>query len=268
LLSRLIDKFFVKRPHVRRIITKCIYGEEDVYIELCGTRLLINSLRENGYLRAFRNTERNSFLSDELNTLITLSAICDRMDCFVDIGANIGIYSAIMARRRLFSTQFRMIAFEPHPDTFIRLRQNVSSLGVEIQNIALSDVDGELEFVDGAVSHVFTALQFANSYNIRSEIITVETKRLDHFEWNSNSVFLKIDAEGQELKILQGAQGMFDRGIVSGVYLDGYEDRRCITYLGGIGFEIYDLKTMKISHEPEFNVLALRKPGEAVRARR
>jgi hypothetical protein len=61
-----------------------------------------------------------------------------------DVGANIGYFTSLLARR--VGPKGRVLAFEPHPETLRLLRRNVSQFtdrNVQVENVALSDVDGE-----------------------------------------------------------------------------------------------------------------------------
>jgi FkbM family methyltransferase len=259
MIRYLLDQYFIKQPKVRRFLTKLIYGTQDRVINLCGSILTVNSLRENGYLRAARKLKGSSFLEEEVSVLITLSIAIKSADTFIDIGANIGVFSSFIARTRLlFDDGFRILAFEPHPDTFLRLKRNVEHLGVEVHNVGLGSEKLTVDFVDGSVSHVFTNANNATSYNIPSELVPVNIVRLDSFNLYDSRNFLKIDVEGQELDVLNGASALFDRGAVSGVYIDGFVDKAVIDFLKLYNFRLFDLRKLTPSTGDAFALLALR----------
>jgi hypothetical protein len=52
-----------------------------------------------------------------------------------------------------------------------------SRWGVEVFDVALSDRNGTLEFVDGAMSSVFSTVENASSYSISSERRVCECRR-------------------------------------------------------------------------------------------
>ena len=65
----------------------------------------------------------------------------------VDVGANIGYYT--LAAWRLVGEGGRVLAFEPTPATFRRLRENTdlnAARNVETYNLALGDEEGGAEF--------------------------------------------------------------------------------------------------------------------------
>lgn len=259
MVGSLIDHFFIKRPHLRRLVTSMLYGRSDQRIRLIGQNLTVNALRENGYLRASQKTKGSCFLEHELNVLLTLAISCSSCDMFVDAGANIGVFSCAMARRRIFDPTFRIMSFEPHPDTYERLTMNTKQWGVETHNTALSNYNGELQFVDGAVSHVFTAAQHISKYNILTERTSIPCRRLDSFDIPHRAIMLKIDVEGHEYQVLEGALRLFEKRSVSAVYIDGYADKRSPAFLQRNGFELFDVDKLLPAAADTFGLLALLK---------
>lgn len=258
MMSAVIDRLFIKSPRFRRFVTRAVYGDKDTAVRLFGSDIAVNSLRENGYLRASRKVRGSSFLEHEVSVMLTLALLCDRADIFVDAGANIGLFSIFLSRRTQFNPHFAVMAFEPHPDTFERLNRNLTPLGAQAHNIALSDFEGELNFVDGAVSHVFTTIEKANYYNLKSEVFKVPARRLDCFDLHGKRIMLKIDVEGQELQILQGAKNLFESNTVRVVYIDGYDDEGVRIFLQSYGFKLFDHDEMCWSVKPHYSLLAVK----------
>jgi len=210
-----LDRWFIKNPALRQFVTRMLYGEKDTEVTLCGTRLIINSTRENGYLRAFRRAEHNSFWRDEVGSLLSLFAVLRPGDLFLDVGANVGVFACTAARL----PGIEVMAFEAHPDTFIRLQTNSLDAGVKAVQIAVSDAKGTLEFVGGAVSHVFAAAEHRNDYHSGPTII-IDSARLDELVTSSKSIVLKIDVEDHECAVLRGAERLLDQGLVQAILLD------------------------------------------------
>lgn len=126
----------------------------------------------------------------------------------VDVGAHIGIFS-LMAARKVGPTG-RVIAFEPSPRTLDLLRRNLAFNGlpwVKLHAVALADVEGttSLFMAEGAVDNPVADTLIAAS---KRKSVPVRLRRLDDVlaEEDVAAVdHLKIDVEGAELRVLDGA---------------------------------------------------------------
>jgi FkbM family methyltransferase len=176
----------------------------------------------------------------------------------VDIGANVGVYSLTLARLHRVLSQTRFYAFEANPDTFSRFSLHAQQMGVHAYNLALSDRAGSLDFVAGAVSHVFTTVENVSDYSISSAQVSVPCRRLDEVEIVGDSLILKVDVEGQEKNVLDGALRLFQERRIKAVYLDGYKDKSVETFLTGHGFTLLDGKTLQPTEGNIFSLLAIR----------
>ena len=122
-------------------------------------------------------------------------------DLFVDVGANVGTYSLLAARH----CDAVVLAVEAAPETAELLRENVrlNDLRDKIKVIecAAGAQIGVVNFtVDrGAMNQVADA-SFANS------VASVELATLDHIVANRLPVMMKIDVEGYEGEVLDGAK--------------------------------------------------------------
>ncbi len=258
-LSYILDRYFIKQPRLRRFVTSLLEPNRDLDVDLAGATLRINSRREHGYLRASKMLSKISTLTHELPVLMNLFSILKDGDTFVDIGANTGLFTHSIARLTQIFPELRLVAIEAHPDTFARLSSKVVER-VSYLNLAMSDKAGKMEFVDGAVSHVFTAVDKKNSYNIVGESIVVDAKPLDELDLGSDSIVLKVDVEGQESSVLRGASRLLSNGSIRAVYLDGYDDPSITEQLRDYGFLLFEGRTLKPlqPHEQTFSLLALR----------
>jgi FkbM family methyltransferase len=123
---------------------------------------------------------------------------------FVDIGANVGLFSLFVAAHA--GAQARIFAIEPEPGNLRRLKFNVganSSLPVKIFPIALSDEDGELvvelDRRDRGGSRTRKIIEpQTGSVRVRSQRL-LQLLQSEHVE---SVDALKIDVEGFEDLIL------------------------------------------------------------------
>jgi FkbM family methyltransferase len=124
----------------------------------------------------------------------------------LDIGASIGLYAAEMARYA-----DRVIAFEPNPKV-ATFAERVAPRNVEVVNMALSSAPGRaaLSMPVSAKGRAVTELaSIAPRRPLEAQAFTVEveTQRLDDFPV-SNCSFIKIDVEGHEEAVLDGASAL------------------------------------------------------------
>jgi FkbM family methyltransferase len=256
MLAWLLDKYFIKKPRLRRLVTKALWGDRDEMVNIMGTRLCANSVKENGYHRAQRLVATSSLWRDEAPVLLSLAALLRDGDTFVDAGANVGLYCTALARRTAGLLDVRFHAYEANPDTYRRLLESTRGLDIAAHNLALSDHSGELQFVEGAVSHVFTTRENASAYNFVGHITSVRCERLDRQLISESSIVLKIDVEGQEMEVLEGARALFDSRRVRVVYCDGFKSNKVRTFLLEYGFRLLDGRTMAEAGPDVFSLLA------------
>jgi FkbM family methyltransferase len=152
----------------------------------------------------------------EIDERIFLNAFLRPGDTFVDIGANLGLFSLIAAH--LVGPQGRVHAFEPSAKTFGRLKANMELnrfQNVTLHDLALSDSAGRQEMVM-AVDGMDAWNSLAKPYmggNYTTETITTDT--WDSFAeahgLGSGVTLMKIDVEGWEAPVLAGARRMLSK---------------------------------------------------------
>jgi FkbM family methyltransferase len=121
----------------------------------------------------------------------------------VDVGANVGSISLLLADKI-----DRAILFEPDPVAAARARENagINYLPFEVHELAVSDVQGTVEFEDagGGSSCNRTVVGFETKVPTR----TVRRVTLDHFldeqAITSEISLVKIDVEGHEHAVIRG----------------------------------------------------------------
>jgi len=122
----------------------------------------------------------------------------------LDIGANLGNHSLYFSR---FFT--KVVSFEPQPRTFRILSLNADMVdNVECHNCALSDVEG-IAYIHSLPSNMGGSFIDENPSESSQE---VEVRCLDRMLDVSKKVgFIKLDVEGAECKIIDGAQDIIRR---------------------------------------------------------
>ena len=131
-------------------------------------------------------------------------------DLFIDVGANIGIYT-------LFALDLgaEVIACEPDPHNAQRLQENLALNGftAEVVQKAVSDRKGILRFTQGLDSYNHLVLDGAPPEEIPATV-EVEATTVDDLLGDRVAAGLKIDVEGAERLVLEGAaRALRDRRI-------------------------------------------------------
>lgn len=258
MIKKILDQYLIKKPRLRELLTKIIYGSSDVSINIFGSGLIINTLRENGYFRASKKIKNSSLLEDEVPVIMTLLSLMENNGCFVDVGANIGIFSSIFARKAKLFKEFQVFAFEVNPETFKRTKANADKNGFKAFNIGISKTKKMLKFVEGAVSHVTTIEEKINTYSIKEKQFKALCKPLDNLLSKKKRIILKIDVEGQEKEVLQGAKRLIRRGAIKAIYIDGYDDPSVWEILEK-DFILLDGRTLEAANRATHSLLALKK---------
>lgn len=256
-VSRFISKYILRNPKLRLKLTRLLVKDRDLQVEMFGSRMVINSIKEIGYVNAYESTLSNVVTRDEVGSIINLALILESGDSFVDLGANVGLYSTILSRLHHVFPNLSYYAFEANPDTHARLCRTLEHGPVTVECIALSDREGALQFCSGAVSGAFGHKGSAAQpgFQIAEATVDVPAKRLDQYALQGSSLVLKIDVEGYEWEVLQGATQLFDEKRVKAVYLDGFRDARIPDFLRGHGFTAFDGRSLQSPPQQGFSVL-------------
>ena len=263
--SWLVWRLVLRNPRFRLLVTKLFVKAKEIDIEIFGSRLRIDTIKEIGYANAAKSCQSNIVARDEAASLLNLALIMEAADTFVDIGANVGLYTSIIGRMQKVFPGRAYFAFEANPDTFKRLSQTIEGTAIRATCVALSNRDGTLDFCGGAVSGVFGSVGSASDFQDASETVSIKCTRLDFLPVTGASLILKIDVEGHEFEVLEGAEGFFRDGRVKAVYLDGFKDPRCSAFLEERGFRAFDGRTLDSPPQQGFSVLWISR-GWLVRA--
>jgi len=113
-------------------------------------------------------------------------------DRVIDIGASYGDSAIWWAK--VYDAY--VIAFEPLKDVFVELEKNVK----------LNNLEKKIEIYNTALGsgHYVKGERNGNMLSLSNDGIPVETRKLDEFNF-SNIKIIKIDVEGYEVEVLNGA---------------------------------------------------------------
>lgn len=171
---------------------------------------------------------------------------------FVDVGANIGALSCPLARMR---SDITVVAVEASPQIVPFLQQNIVANDLaKVRMIALAahSDPAELEFYVPPAAH-FGMGSRAPQFHV--EPVRVPADRLDNLltrDERTRVSVIKIDVEGAELDVLEGARSTLAarKPVVVLEFVDWAEERlhergAAQRLLLEIGYELYELKRRK-----------------------
>ena len=117
-------------------------------------------------------------------------------DVVIDVGANIGYYTLLMAKNNAF-----VHSYEPEPNNFDLLQKNILlnnfSYNVQLYNKAVSDHIGHSKLIlsdHSTGQHKLGNNRFGTK-SINVDVVKIELDKID---------FAKIDVEGEEYNVLKG----------------------------------------------------------------
>lgn len=187
-------------------------------------------------------------------------------DTFVDVGANIGLYTLPAAKKA------RVLAVEPSAKNRSRLEENLRLNGlhllpsVQIEASALGEKAGEMAFCDAdALAHV----------ELAGNGPKVPVKPLDAILPPGEISLLKVDVEGFELAVFQGAKNAMQAARLPVILFEmnhsyeryGVTEAEIFGFLRAHGYQIaryeHDARHL-VTHELEGDVVAFTERGAAL----
>lgn len=201
----------------RKIIQICLAGRsQSFYDELLGVLLLkmgygsSGSISDSGEKNVLHYINKKRYCGD----IITDSKEKGRFIAF-DIGANVGEYT--MELIKVFGSETQIHAFEPSRQTFSVLKKNVGDLNnVSLINKGCSNTNCTMPLY----TDTFTS-KLSSVYDRRLDHFSIKTSKNDNANFitvdsycTDNNLshidFMKIDVEGHEFKVLEGAKEMIN----------------------------------------------------------
>ena len=169
---------------------------------------------------------------------------------FIDVGANVGLYSALALSTPGF--RGRALAIEPHAESRLYLRKTIEANGgaAQICELAASDRPGTLKLYKNPENKGDNRLY--PDPLLRGEE-TIEADTLDNICRRygiASAQFIKIDVQGAEAQVIRGAKGLLaassDCVLMTefwpyGLARCGADGLEYLQLLQELGFRLYEL---------------------------
>jgi FkbM family methyltransferase len=194
----------------------------------------------------------------------TLWRLASEGDRVIDIGANIGYMTSLLAAK--VGSTGEVHSFEPHPEILPRLRRNILRWQGEprrakiiLHEQALGDQIGEAELAETAYfgfNQGTASLAKREQVNDASEITrshVVPCTTLDQSFPDGKFALLKMDVEGYEIHVLKGAQNLLKEQRIDNIVFEAHETdgTQVHDYLMRYGYKImclgYEQRGLTIS---------------------
>ena len=136
-----------------------------------------------------------------------------RSRCFIDVGANCGLYTVLGGK---INPDVSIVAVEPVPKVCAALAHNVAENNLDsrvtILNVALGDSEGTVPFHE-AENSAMGSLAVHGYRGQRGRVIQVKCRTVDSIveELKIEPDFMKIDVEGFEHLVLKGASRVLSK---------------------------------------------------------
>jgi FkbM family methyltransferase len=212
---QLFEKHFAKNGHVKNWIG--------------GRKLLVvpgrTSSTGNYYFGLMEYPEM-SFLLD----------YADNNDVFVDIGANVGVYSVLLGK-----ICKRGYAFEPSKSTYSICKKNLNINNirtVKLRCLGIGETEKEVEFTKGldSVNHIVQDNENSSAF----EVEHIHVVSLDDFLKNEQQVsIIKIDVEGGEMSVLKGAEKLLKSDKLNVLIMEIFDNKELVDIMEKYGFQLY-----------------------------
>ena len=185
----------------------------------------------------------------DFNQVFFLLFSANESDKFIDIGSNLGSYSIAAAKVKGLNTY----TIEPVKETFNRLKKiialNELDTKINLIQLAISDYEGTAQFYNSRDS--MNAFAEKNSSEVTE---TVGVQKLDNLFSGMGNLILKIDTEGHELRVLNGAKKLLAEGYVKSIIIENNQDsleihELLVTYgFTSVAFNPLTREVNKLSH--------------------
>lgn len=190
----------------------------------------------------------------------------------VDVGANLGLYSALISR--LVGPGGRVVSFEPDPDLFALLVENCAANGaanVEAHCLALGSVPDRMVLQRLTLNSGDNHLGSAGRAAFRRPV-EVNVASLDALIPGLRPDFIKIDVQGWELKVLGGMERTLRESDRVGIYMEfwpgglrraGDSAQELYDFVRDLGLRFYSCADWRELDRPAFLALGSSVRGQS-----
>lgn len=194
-------------------------------------------------VKYYDNDSNDDILQNGESSLLSqIVKLYDKDTTFIDVGANIGSWSKILVEAGFTGN---LIAVDPLKENLVKVDESLVRLNFrnyKLLECALSNYNGRCQFFVNRNRDLsgHDSLFNMNEIGYRDLVdkYEIDVSKLDDLaqEYKCELIgFVKIDVEGNELNVLQGAQNLLENGCIDYIQIEfGHSSRASRTYLHDI----------------------------------
>jgi len=167
-------------------------------------------------------------------------------DIVYDIGANMGTYSVLLAKKT--GNNGKVIAFEPEEESHKLLMENIALNNLKNVSVIKKALGKENKNSDLYIGKTTGNFSLVKSYEHNLDSQKIEIVHGDDFVLKNNLPIpnaLKIDVEGYEYDVLFGLKETLKNDLCRiicceihpGLFSDGVDERMILSFIKSLGFE-------------------------------
>jgi len=215
---------------------------------------------------------RRSKIEPGIKELIT--KVCSKLkysetDYFLDVGANIGLYTWEVAK---ISPKQKIMSFEPDPKNFELLEMTHQASGpnnIELYEIALSNESKKTDFHQDSITSATGSISLGKNtwieeyLNVSAQKIMVTTKTMDQVLGETKiPTLVKIDVEGHENEVIHGGMKNITKHKPL-LIIESFppQQEKIIEILSNLGYRLYDADRMSNLQNKTTNLFAWHSEG-------
>lgn len=161
----------------------------------------------------------------ELHVCETLARLTDPGEEVCDVGANLGLMTSLLSKR--VGSEGKVFACEAHPEVFACLQANIGRWprkNVQAFHAAVSRSVGELRITDGGTSvgneGIARVVEDTDTPSARRSF-SVPSLTLDNLFAGRRIGMMKVDVEGHELAVFEGAAASLKAHVIRDIVYEG-----------------------------------------------
>jgi FkbM family methyltransferase len=166
-----------------------------------------------------------------------MSNFLNEKSLYIDIGTNIGYH--ILGVHK--NTGAKCLGFEPHPKHFAVASYNCQDYtDIALVNAAVSDTTGDVILTDFDVDKITNYGEVKSPDDEGQKTITSSSIRLDDIKL-SGCTLMKIDVEGNEMRVLRGAEQTIEKfkPVILYEAMDVEVWKECVSFMTSKGYKQY-----------------------------